>query len=194
MAEKSFMRRHSSQIAIVLTAAFVSISIITASATYATPKTMSAKGYLTRSAPVLISIPAIGVKSKFIKLGLDMTGALQVPTTGNVAGWYTGAPTPGELGPAIIVAHVDMGGKEGVFFRLKDLKKGNLIAISRADGKIVKFEVTATSSFLKASFPTAKIYGDINFAGLRLITCGGEFDSQTGHYLSNVVVFAKMVS
>ncbi|HEX7405364.1 MAG TPA: class F sortase [Candidatus Nanopelagicaceae bacterium] len=194
MAEKSFMRLHSSRMAIVLTAAFVSISIITASASYAVPKTMSAKRYLTRSAPVLISIPAIGVTSKFIKLGLDKTGALQVPTTGNVAGWYTGAPTPGELGPAIIVAHVDMGGKEGVFFHLKELKKGNLIAISRADGKIVKFVVTATSNFLKTSFPTAKIYGDINFAGLRLITCGGAFDSKTGHYLSNVVVFAKMVS
>jgi hypothetical protein len=29
-------------------------------------------------------------------------------------------------------------------------------------------------------------------AELRLITCGGTFDAQTGHYLSNVVVYATL--
>ena len=157
-------------------------------------KSKTASLYLARSAPTLISIPSIGVTSQFIKLGLDKAGALQVPTTGNVAGWYTGAPSPGELGPAIIVGHVDMGGKPGVFFRLKELRKGDRIAILRTDRKTVNFQVTETATFAKASFPTSRIYGDINYAGLRLITCGGKFDRKIGHYLSNVVVFAKMVS
>jgi len=194
VAERSCVRVHQSKVMIALIPAFIFVFINSASISYATPKAMAATHYLTRSAPTLISIPAIGVKSKFIKLGLDKAGALQVPTSGQVAGWYTGAPTPGEIGPAIVVAHVDMGGKPGVFFRLKELKKGDRIEISRADGKIVKFQVTETTFVAKAAFPTLKVYGDINYAGLRLITCGGKFDSKIGHYLSNVIVFAKMVS
>jgi sortase (surface protein transpeptidase) len=194
MAERAFARGHAS-VRVILISVVVALNLMNpASLLYANSKIIPIHQYLSRSAPTLITIPSIGISSKFIKLGLDKNGALQVPVTGTVAGWYTGAPTPGELGPAIIVAHVDMGGKPGVFFRLKELRKGDQIAISRTDGKIVKFEVTETASFPKKSFPTAKVYGDINFAGLRLITCGGKFDSKTGHYLSNVIVFAKMVS
>ena len=149
--------------------------------------------YLERSAPVNISIPAISVKAKFVTLGLDKVGALQVPTTGTVVGWFNGAPTPGEIGPAIVAGHVDWNGKIGVFYRLKDLKKGAQILISRADGSTVKFAVTQTLIVPKLKFPTDRIYGDINFAGLRLITCGGKFDSKLKRHVDNVIVFAKMV-
>lgn len=159
-----------------------------------TSSPVAAVQFLPRSAPTIISIPSIGVNAKFIKLGLDAVGALEVPTTGSVAGWFIGAPTPGELGPAIVAAHVDMGGKEGIFFRLKELKKGDLIRITRADKSTVTFKVSETATYLKSNFPTEKVYGNIDFAGLRLITCGGKFDSKIGHYVSNIVVFAKMVS
>ncbi|MEJ0014198.1 MAG: sortase [Actinomycetota bacterium] len=120
--------------------------------------------YLKASAPMKISIPSIGMTTSIIKLGLDSSGALQVPTTGAVAGWYTGSPTPGELGPSIIVAHVDMGGKLGVFFHLKDLKIGAKIDVLREDGKTAIFEVTQKAIYLKSKFPTTKIYGNIDFA------------------------------
>jgi len=149
--------------------------------------------YLARSAPMKITIPSIGVDSSIIKVGLESNGTLQVPTTGSVAGWYTGSPTPGEIGPSIIVAHVDMGGKLGVFFHLKDLMIGAKIDVLRADGTTAVFAVTEKASYLKSEFPTEKVYGNINFSGLRLITCGGKFDSKTGHYLSNIVVFAKAI-
>ena len=140
-----------------------------------------------------ITIPSIGVDSSIIKLGLASKGILQVPTSGAVAGWYTGSPTPGELGPSIIVAHVDMNGKIGIFFHLKDLKIGAKIDVLREDGSTAVFAVTEKASYLKSQFPTEKVYGNINFAGLRLITCGGKFDSKIGHYLSNIVVFAKAI-
>ena len=141
-----------------------------------------------------ITIPSIGVDASIIKLGLASKGILQVPTSGAIAGWYTGSPTPGEIGPSIIVGHVDMSGKLGVFFHLKDLKIGAKIDVQRQDGSTVAFAVTAMASYLKSQFPTEKVYGNTNFAGLRLITCGGKFDSKTGHYLSNIVVFAKAVT
>lgn len=141
-----------------------------------------------------ISIPAISVKAKFVTLGLDKAGALQVPTTGTVAGWFSGAPTPGQMGPAVVVGHVDWNGKLGVFYHLKDLKKGAQIHITRADGRTVTYAVTQTLIVPKTSFPTERVYGDIDFAGIRLITCGGRFDSKLKRHVDNVIVFAKMVN
>lgn len=169
------------------------IILLSGVATFATSPANAATQYLSRSVPMSVSIPSIGVKAKIIKLGLDPVGALEVPKTGNIAGWYTGSPSPGEIGPTIIVAHVDMNGKEGVFFRLKNMKVGDVVKVQRADKEVVTFKVTEVSTFKKSKFPTEKIYGNLNFAGLRLITCGGKFDSKIGHYDSNVVVYAKKI-
>ncbi len=119
---------------------------------------------------------------------------MEVPTTGAVTGWFNGAPTPGELGPAIIVGHVDWEGKIAVFFKLKNLKKGDLVKILRNDGKQVKYSVTRVLTVNKLKFPTELVYGDIDHAGLRLITCGGKFDSKLKRHVDNIIVFAKAVA
>ena len=46
----------------------------------------------------------------------------------------------------------------------------------------------------KAQFPTNVVYGPIGYAGLRLVTCGGPFDSATGHYVDNIIVFTSLMS
>jgi hypothetical protein len=51
---------------------------------------------LAASAPVRVQIPAIGVDSELMALGLTDDGTLEVPPTGFPAGWFTDAPTPGE--------------------------------------------------------------------------------------------------
>ena len=146
------------------------------------------------SVPVKIEIPVIGVSSKIISLGLDSAGKLKVPPDGSVAGYYTGAPVPGEIGPAIVVAHVDWNGKLGVFFHLKDLKVGERIVITRSDGRQITFGITKVQEYLKSEFPSQLVYGNLNYAGLRLVTCGGKFDPKAKSYLSNVIVFAKRLS
>ena len=118
---------------------------------------------------------------------------MEVPTTADVSGWYRGSSIPGEVGPTVIVAHVDMGGKAGVFYRIKVLVKGNLISVTRADGKIINYQVTKVDTVLKNKFPTKAVYQDTKSPELRLVTCGGKFDSKSGHYKSNVIVFAKVV-
>ncbi len=143
--------------------------------------------------PVRLQVPAIGVDSDLMELGLLADGTLQVPPTGFPAGWYTGAPTPGELGPAIIAGHVDWGGEPGVFFDLGKLTPGDDIAVARDDGSTAQFRVDRVERFPKDAFPTALVYGDLDHAGLRLITCGGDFDRQAGSYKDNIVVFATPV-
>lgn len=144
------------------------------------------------SPPVRLQIAAIGVDTDLIALGLADDGSMEVPPTGFPAGWYTGAPTPGELGPAIIAGHIDWDGP-GVFYDLHSVKPDDEVVVTRADGSVATFRVTHVEQYPKAAFPTETVYGDINHAGLRLITCGGEFNRATGHHDDNTVVFAELV-
>jgi len=149
---------------------------------------------LGRSEPSRLQIPAIGVDSGLIGLGLKRDGSMQVPTDGFPAGWYRHGPTPGELGPAVVAGHVDWAGAPGVFFRLRSVVPGDLVRITRRDGAVAVFSVTRTSRTAKSSFPTAAVYGDVNRPALRLITCGGSFDRTARSYRDNIVVFADLVS
>ena len=143
--------------------------------------------------PVRLIIPSIGVRTGLVHLGLTSSGALQVPATTAVAGWYTGSARPGAIGAAVIAGHIDSVSGPGVFFRLRLLRPGERVYVRRADGSLAVFEVTAVHSYLKTRFPTAAVYGPVADAELRLITCGGTFDYATGHYLSNVIVYATLV-
>ncbi|UUI66496.1 class F sortase [Cellulomonas wangsupingiae] len=145
------------------------------------------------SVPVRLQIPAIGVDSELMRLGLQDDGTLEVPPAGFPAGWYDGAPTPGELGPAVIAGHVDWASGPGVFYELANLAVGDEIRVTRTDGTAPVFQVTAVEEHPKDQFPTDAVYGDIDHAGLRLITCGGEWDRTVRHYEANVVVFAELV-
>lgn len=148
---------------------------------------------LAAAPPVRVRIPAIGVDSALVELGLQNDGTLQVPDDGSVAGWFTGAPTPGEHGPAVIAAHVDWNHAPGVFFHLRDLEPGDEVAVDRADGSTARFVVLGVEQYSKNAFPTERVYGDIDHAGLRLITCGGSFDRAARSYRDNVVVYAGLV-
>ena len=137
-------------------------------------------------------IPAIGVDTKLMALGLQADGTIEVPPEGFPAGWYTGAPTPGELGPAIIAGHVDWTGP-GVFYNLHNLKPEDQVSVTREDGSVAGFRVTSVEQFPKDQFPTALVYGNLDYAGLRLITCGGSWNPRTRHYEDNLVVFAELI-
>lgn len=145
------------------------------------------------AAPMSLTIPVIGVSTRLIRLGLTASGALQVPSTTSVAGWYTGSSRPGAIGPAVIAGHIDSYLGPGIFFRLIDLRPGDRIYVRRADGTLAVFAVTAVHVYAKDAFPTQKVYGPTPDAELRLITCGGVFDPARGSYLSNVVVYAAAV-
>jgi hypothetical protein len=145
------------------------------------------------ASPVSLTIPLIGVRTNLITLGLAQGGAMQVPSSTTVAGWYTGSPRPGSIGSAIIVGHIDSETGPGVFYRLSEMRSGDDVFVKRADGTTAEFRVTSIQTYLKDQFPTGEVYGPTPDAELRLITCGGAFDSATGHYLSNIVVYATEV-
>lgn len=137
-------------------------------------------------------MPAIGVDSALQPLGLTPDGVLEVPAAGFPAGWYMGAPTPGELGPAVLAGHVDWAGEHAVFAELHRLRPGDEVLVTRQDGRVAVFRVSRVGQFAKDAFPTEDVYGNLDHSGLRLITCGGSFDRSVGSYRDNVVVHAAL--
>jgi Sortase domain len=144
--------------------------------------------------PVAVSIPAIGVHAGLVHLGLNADGTLEVPEDFSIAGWYDVGPRPGAPGPAVIAGHVDSTAGPAVFYRVRELRPGDVVEVHRRDGSVVVFRVYAVREYPKTAFPTATVYGATSRPELRLITCGGAFDSSTGHYVDNVVVFARAVT
>jgi LPXTG-site transpeptidase (sortase) family protein len=144
--------------------------------------------------PVRIRIPAIGVSAAVIPLRLHRDGTLQVPTNFAQAGWFLGGPEPGETGAAVVAGHVDSRSGPAVFYRLRALARGDVVRLVLKDGTIVRFVVTNTKAVPKQRFPAKLVYRKTAQPTLRLITCDGAFDSSTGHYVDNYIVFAKLLS
>ena len=152
---------------------------------------------LPRSVPVSLQIPALGVSSKVIRLGLAGDGTMQVPPLlgqPSEAGWYEYSPTPGQPGPSVIVGHVDTYKGPSVFYRLGAARPGEEVDVGLADETIAVFRITGVREYPKSGFPSRTVYGPTSNAALRLITCGGDFDYTTGHYLGSTVVFASLAS
>ena len=144
--------------------------------------------------PKWIEIPAIGVSARVIPLGLNPDRTLEVPRDFDATGWFTGAAEPGEPGAAVIVGHVDSKSGPAVFYRLRALQSGDMIEITLKGGSTVRYVVTSNLAAPKNQFPTARVYTPTRRPTLRLITCDGEFDSATRHYLDNYIVFAKIAA
>jgi len=111
-----------------------------------------------------------------------------------IPAWYRYSPRPGQTGPSTIEGHIDSAANgPSVFFRLGALHPGDSIAITRSDHTIATFRVDKVAEYPKDAFPTAAVYGDTATAQLRLITCGGTFDSTAHSYNDNIVVYASLV-
>ncbi|MFD3922627.1 class F sortase [Streptomyces sp. NPDC058595] len=150
---------------------------------------------LGRSVPVRLRIPAIGVDTPVMRLGLAPDGSMEVPpvTAHDRAGWYRHSPTPGQLGPSVITGHVTVGAHgDGVFRRLARLRRGDRITVRLENGTAAVFAVGAVRKVAKADFPSDDVYGDVDRPELRLITCGGQRTDDG--YLGNVIVFATLTA
>jgi sortase (surface protein transpeptidase) len=150
----------------------------------------SPRTHPTVALPTRLRIPAIGVDTSLLQLGLDAHGAVEPPAPYQEAGWYTGSVRPGQAGPAVLLGHVDSKSAPGVFFRLAQLRPGDRVEVTRADGSRVTFRVSGKMQVAKSRFPTDLVYGPTLRPSLHLVTCGGTFDKTVRHYRDNVIVTA----
>jgi|SRR3989344_5985360 len=150
-------------------------------------------GILAESKPTRIRIPAIELDTNVIELGLKENNEIEVPKTYTEVGWYKYGPTPGELGPSVILGHVAAEVGPGVFGYLRLLEPGDLVEIDREDGSTAIFRVDKLASYPQNTFPNSLVYGDLDYSGLRLITCTGKFNEENKTFDMNLIVFASLV-
>ena len=144
--------------------------------------------------PVSVTIPAIGVSSSLEDLHRGAAGELDPPKDWDSAGWFSDGIVPGQVGPAVIAGHVDSPTAAAVFFRLDELVAGDEVHVAMSDGTTRTFTVDRSERAAKSAFPTSDVYGTAPTPQLRLITCDGTFDTATGHYTDNLIVFADLSS
>ena len=149
--------------------------------------------FAARSTPTWLRIPALSVSARVIRLGLNQDGTVQVPASVSVTGWYKLGPSPGQNGSAVILGHVDSYRGPGVFFNLRKLASGDRLLVTLANGRVEHFVVTSVHMYLKSKFPRHLVYGSHGRSELQLATCGGKFNSATGSYESNIVVYSSRV-
>jgi Sortase domain len=117
-------------------------------------------------------------------LKLDRKKKLESPKDTKSIGWYHAA------GPVILVGHVDSSSGPGVFYKLKNMKRGDIIEVDYTDGTSVSYVASQVSTFPKNKFPTDLVYR-AKSSDIRIVTCGGKFNRKTGHYVDNVIVVAS---
>ncbi|HEY1761488.1 MAG TPA: sortase [Acidimicrobiales bacterium] len=171
-------------------------SVVVLSHTVSMPRQAQSKRAPTiaRSRPLRLIIPSLTINTVVGVLGLQADHQVMVPTNTHIVGWYDDGPTPGEVGSAVILGHVDSFTGPGTFFYIKNLKAGDAITVKLADGIVTHFAVTKVVQYSKTAFPDQLVYGSHGTRSLQLVTCGGTFDHETGHYESNIVVFSRFVS
>ncbi|GAA3508511.1 class F sortase [Actinomadura keratinilytica] len=147
------------------------------------------------SPPVRLEIPAIGVRARVTPVGQKPNGMVEVPPFehSDRAGWYRHGPAPGSRGPAVLLGHYDDKRGPAVFYRLRELKPGSVVRVTRRDGRRLTFRVDAKEQVPKKRFPGDRVYGNVRYAGLRLVTCGGAYDRKERSYRDNVIVYAHLV-
>jgi sortase (surface protein transpeptidase) len=171
-----------------------SAAIRSAAAAKRTAPPMVATLAAARSIPSTLRIPAIGLSVPLSSLGLNADGSVQVPTNTVEPGWFQLGPTPGQVGSAVILGHVDSYQGPGVFFQLRTLASGDQVFVDLSDGVTVQFTVNTVATYSKQQFPSQRVYGSHGSSALQLVTCGGTFDHQTGSYLSNIVVYTSLTA
>lgn len=146
--------------------------------------------------PTHIKIPAIGVDANVVDLGLRRNGELEVPDSDREVGWYVNGATPGEIGDPIgaliMVGHLDSIRGPAVFSKLSQLKKDDIIEVTRTDGSIITYRADNSEVFPQNNFPTGQVYGKVDVPSLRLITCAGKYSIFRGRYSDNLIVYATM--
>jgi hypothetical protein len=121
------------------------------------------------SDPMELRIERIGVRSSLVELGLDPQGVVEMPPVGEgmQAGWRQTHPQQW-----IVVGRIESNNAKGVFYRLNDLRQGDVLEVSKKDGTVARFAVTRTERIIRDDFFAEAVARDADERGLRLFTCG----------------------
>lgn len=147
----------------------------------------------TTAQPTTLRIPSVDIEAPFsAPLGVQPNLEIAVPNDFISVGYYKYGPIPGDMGPAVVLGHVDSVAGPAIFYRLDQVSIGDEVFIDREDGSRAIFTIDSIERHEQSGFPTDKVYGRLDYAGLRLITCSGVYDKGLRRYSHNLIVFARL--
>lgn len=146
-------------------------------------------------APATVTVDDLDITVTVRPEGLAADGSMALPEDPSVASWYRyGSGPASPTGATVIAAHVDSLEYDiGPFARLAGASVGTIVAITSEDGSVHRYEIDAVELADKTGVPWDTVFDRTGDPRLVLITCGGEFDYETGHYRSNVIVTAHLL-
>jgi LPXTG-site transpeptidase (sortase) family protein len=147
------------------------------------------------TAPIVrVSAPRVGINAPVEVLTLDGAGAMEDPRTPDTVAWYDFSARPGQLGNVVFAGHVDYEHYgPAVFWHLRDLKPGDRVDVTLADGTVFNYEVASLNYYDAAAAPVKEITGPTPVESLTLITCGGNFNRSNLTYNQRLIVRATRV-
>jgi hypothetical protein len=149
------------------------------------------------AAPARIQIAGV-LDAPIDQEGIDMKlGDLAIPPDIHRVAWWQDSATPGAAdGTVLLAGHIDHAGEgPGAFYPLAFSTMGGpsvigkIVTLTTRSGRRFRYRITTAFQIPKAQLPPS-VYDRLGPRKLVMVTCGGPFDSQTGHYLNNVVVVA----
>jgi sortase A len=145
--------------------------------------------------PAYLTIPEAKVSANIIEVGITKTGNLDVPNNYVEVGWYKYGPKPGEMGSAVLDAHVDDAkSTPGPFKHLRNAKVGDDIYVTMTNGNVLHYKVTLSEVHPTKKFPGEQVFHQNDQKYLKLITCHGKFVKAMGTYDERLIVTAVLVS
>jgi Sortase domain len=142
------------------------------------------------AAPVQLLIVSQNLHPLVESVGVDKSGAMQVPSNYWRVGWYASGPVPGDPGDAVIDGHVGAPDVPLVFARLHSMRPGDQIVVVLADGSRRAFTVDSITSWPASAYPPGLFASD-GPPRLSLITCGGDFNKFNQSYPNRLIVEAS---
>ena len=142
--------------------------------------------------PARIRIASLDIDASISPAAIDLVhGALGIPADVHRVGWWRDGRSPAaNRGSILLAGHRDSArAGKGVFLRLNSAITGTLVEVTTTSGHTFTYRVASVRSYPKNALPIS-VYSRRGQARLVLVTCGGPFDSATGHYRDNIVVTA----
>jgi sortase (surface protein transpeptidase) len=122
-------------------------------------------------------------------------GVMENPSGPGYVSWYEESAELGEVGNALFAAHVDWHTTgAALFYNLRNLVEGDEILVTGEDGATYSYLVSWLETVEVESVSAERmqeLLGRTDRECITLLTCGGEFDYDTGHYLARTIVRAE---
>jgi LPXTG-site transpeptidase (sortase) family protein len=140
-----------------------------------------------------VQLPALGVEAPIVRVGIDSSQRMVVPTNARDIAWLDQGGIPGRTQNVVLAGHIAYSRAAGSFNRIRDLQPGDDV-ILRIDDKTLRYRVVWNCQFHRDTTLADRIMGYTTVPSVTLISCGGVFDTAARTHTDRITVRAELVT